>query len=254
VRVGDTVRRTPYPWQSAIHALLLHLESVGYPHSPRFLGMDEQGREVLTYIDGVCGGDGYLDGIVRGAEPWAMVVPEEGLRRMARFLRDYHDAVEDYRPNPGSAWAGGQGLTGEVICHNDPGPWNIVWRDGFPVGIIDWDLAAPGRRLHDVAYALEWVAPFCSDEECLRWRRFEHPPDRSARIEVFAEAYGLSTTAGLVDEVIEQQMATLELALGMADVGLEPQATWAAEGMRDSSEQRIEWTRSNRHLFAAGGT
>ncbi len=48
VRVGDTVRRNAGPWTPAVHALLRHLEYVGFTGAPRALGMDEQGREVLS--------------------------------------------------------------------------------------------------------------------------------------------------------------------------------------------------------------
>ena len=33
-------------------------------------------------------------------------------------------------------------------------PCNFVFRDGRPVGIIDFDAAAPGPRLRDVGYAI----------------------------------------------------------------------------------------------------
>jgi hypothetical protein len=52
VRVGDTVRRPQRPTSAATHALLRHLESVGFEGAPRLLGVDEQGREVLSYIEG----------------------------------------------------------------------------------------------------------------------------------------------------------------------------------------------------------
>ena len=55
VRVGDTVRRNAGPWTPAVHALLRHLERVGFTGSPRALGMDERGREVLSYLEGECG-------------------------------------------------------------------------------------------------------------------------------------------------------------------------------------------------------
>ena len=53
VRVGDTVRRPVGEWTPAVHALLHHLEDVGFSAAPRVLGIDAQGREVLTYCEGV---------------------------------------------------------------------------------------------------------------------------------------------------------------------------------------------------------
>ena len=52
VRVGDTVRRVPGAASQAIHALLRHLELVGFSGAPRCLGFDDKGREILTFIPG----------------------------------------------------------------------------------------------------------------------------------------------------------------------------------------------------------
>ncbi len=52
VRVGDTVRRPVGPWTPAVHALLTHLHEVGFRAAPRPLGIDGQGREVLTVVPG----------------------------------------------------------------------------------------------------------------------------------------------------------------------------------------------------------
>ncbi len=38
--------------------------------------------------------------------------------------------------------------------HHDFGPWNLVWSQGLPIGIIDFDEAAPGARAEDLGYAL----------------------------------------------------------------------------------------------------
>src|SRR5687768_12083443 len=143
-----------YPWSPSIHLLLQHLESVGFVAAPRFLGIDDEGREVLSYVEGICGADGS-NGPGYGAHVWAMVVPDDGLTRFARLLREYHDAVAGFTPPTDARWAtGGGGATGpgpgEVICHNDIGPWNVVWRDSTPVCFIDWDYAAPGPPLDDV--------------------------------------------------------------------------------------------------------
>ncbi len=242
VRVGDTVRRPRQPWSAGVHELLLHLESIGFRPAPRFLGIDEQGREILSYVDGESGAAG-----------WAKVVEDDGLIAMARLLRDYHEAVRGFRPTPGAGWAGRTEppRADEVICHGDFGPWNLVWHGSRPVGVLDWDYAWPARPIQDVAYALEYVAPFRDDETCVRWLAFPEPPDRRRRLELFAEAYGLGSTDGLVDEVIGQQEAVWERARLLAGRGHQPQAEWQATGFLDTTADRIRWSRAHRHLFEA---
>src|SRR4051794_37972684 len=141
VRVGDTVRRVPGTWSLAVHALLRHLESVGFDGAPRFLGIDARGREVLSFVAGET---------VRPDIPdWS----EELLDGVGRLLRRYHEAAAGFVPLADAAWQRGVGAPtgGEVICHNDVGPWNVVVRGGEPVALIDWDLAAPGPRVWDMA-------------------------------------------------------------------------------------------------------
>jgi hypothetical protein len=119
VRIGDTVRRPPHPWSATIHELLRHLEDIEFPYSPRFLGIDAEGREMLGYLDGESGPAG-----------WAKVVDDTGLVAMARLLREYHEAVRGFRPSPEARWATDRGPVGagELICHGDFGPWNLVWQ------------------------------------------------------------------------------------------------------------------------------
>ena len=66
-----------------------------------------------------------------------MTFSDEQLAAAFRLLRRYHDAFGD-----------------DVICHGDFGPWNVVWRDGLPAGVIDFDAVHPGEPEEDVAYAL----------------------------------------------------------------------------------------------------
>ncbi len=47
-RVGNSVRRRTGQHTPAVHALLRHLHAVGFTRAPEVLGIDEQGREVLT--------------------------------------------------------------------------------------------------------------------------------------------------------------------------------------------------------------
>jgi hypothetical protein len=136
VRIGDTVHRRPGPRAAFVHELLGFFQRAGWPGAPRFLGFDPRGREVLSFIE--------------GHVAWrAPVTREASVVRVAELVREFHDLTA------GSALAGDQ----EVVCHNDLAPKNTVYRgrdpDGAgprPAAFVDWDLAAPGRRIHDVAH------------------------------------------------------------------------------------------------------
>lgn len=239
VRIGDTVRRPVQPWTPAVHALLRHLESVGFDAAPRVLGIDGQGREVLTYLPGESGAVG-----------WTKVVSDAGLRSVAELLRDYHDAIAGFVPAE-TGWVNGHDTVraGDVMCHGDFGPWNLVWRGERPVGILDWDYAHPAPRLHDIGYVLEFVAPFRDDDTSLRELSYPDPPRRRHRLELFCESYGLPGTEGVVDAVIRAQRSTADLVRTLGSQGRQPQADWLAEGYVGDLEQRIAWSVANRFRF-----
>ena len=56
VRLGDTVRRTSGPWTPTIHRLLHDLRERGVDEVPEPFGLDDQGREVLSYRPGEVAG------------------------------------------------------------------------------------------------------------------------------------------------------------------------------------------------------
>ncbi|MCB0115218.1 MAG: aminoglycoside phosphotransferase family protein, partial [Caldilineaceae bacterium] len=149
VRVGDTVRRGLTPNSATVHRLLLHLQDRGFDGCPRFLGIDEQNREILSFIDGETG---ILPSI------WQS---DEALIATAQMLRRYHDATVDFAPAGDAMWAyrHPDPERSEVICHNDFAPYNFVYEDGVPVAVLDFDLAGPGPRIKDVAYAAYWTVP-----------------------------------------------------------------------------------------------
>jgi hypothetical protein len=55
VRVGETVRRPENAASSNVRSLLRHLEMKGFSAVLRYLGTDERGRDILTYIPGSVG-------------------------------------------------------------------------------------------------------------------------------------------------------------------------------------------------------
>lgn len=97
-------------------------------------------------------------------------------------------------------------------------------------GLLDFEYARPGDPLDDVAYVLEYVVPFRDDATCLRWHRFTKPPDRQRRLKLFAEAYGLASVDGLVDQVLTSQRGRVELVRRLADRGDRRQVDLVARG------------------------
>jgi Ser/Thr protein kinase RdoA (MazF antagonist) len=239
VRIDDTVRRPAGWWTPAVQTLLRHLHDVGFPYAPEPGGIDAEGREVVSYIAGESGATG-----------WYRIHSEQGLRRFAIVLREFHEAITDFRPNDDLEWAVGPSEPRELVCHNDFGPWNLVYDGDNPVGIIDWDLAAPGPRINDIAYALEYAVPFRDDVRARSWHHFAEPPDRRSRLEAFAEAYGLASTDDLVDAVIDRQRLTIVHVEELAARGIEPQASWVVDGTLEESRRLVAWTEDNRSSFA----
>lgn len=243
IRIGNTVHRPAHPWSDSVHELLSYVAHVGFQEAPRYLGQDENGREVLSYLPGDA-----------GADSWSRVVPEDGLVAMAKLLRRYHDLVAGYHPVAAAGWAMHPGPvgSGEIVCHGDFGPWNLVWQGTEPVGVLDWDYAWPQPPAFDLCYALEHVVPFRDDHDCLRWLRHTEPPNRRRRLEIFAGAYGWPASPGFVDQLVEgvitQQRMVREREAGLAAAGLEPQRTWVAHGDLAVLDARIRWSEANRSL------
>jgi hypothetical protein len=52
VRVGTRCAGNGDPGSAFAARLLGYLEAVGYRHAPRYLGVDDHGRDILTYIPG----------------------------------------------------------------------------------------------------------------------------------------------------------------------------------------------------------
>ena len=63
--------------------MLKHLEAVGFDGAPRFLGVDDRGREILSYIPGEVAG--------RPRPPW--IADEDRMISLARLVRAYADAA-----------------------------------------------------------------------------------------------------------------------------------------------------------------
>lgn len=233
--VGDTVRRPRYPWTPTVHQVLAHLRAAGSTSVPAPLTLDRD-HETVSLLPGAA-----------GPECWPHQATEPGLRSAAQLLRAVHDATAGWAPPADARWGRPPSEPAEVVCHGDPGPWNMAWAGGEAVGLFDWDYCHPGPRKEDVAYALEYLAPFRDDATAVRWH-FDEPPDRERRIEVFCAAYGIDAE-GMVDAVIDGQRRIIPHVQALADAGLQPQVDWVVAGYLDELAARVAWSEAHRALF-----
>lgn len=194
VRVGDTVRRTAGDWTPVVHALLRHVRARGFELAPEPLGWDESGREMLRYVPGET---------VGWSVPWpAWVRSDDVLTTVGRGLSMYHRAAADFRPPGEISWRSGRSHIGEgeIVCHNDLAPYNVVFAGGRLAAFIDWDLAGPGTALSDLAFvAWQWVplhGPHVTS--LLGW---PEDVDRAGRLRRLLDSYGLEDRSGFIAAV-----------------------------------------------------
>jgi Ser/Thr protein kinase RdoA (MazF antagonist) len=184
VRVGDAVRRPSGPFTASVHHLLRHLRDHGFDLAPEPRGVDEAGREILSFIEGRDSGWPMLPEILR----------LEGSARFGELASRLRSALVSYECPPTARWqfATGAPGPGEAMQHGDLGPWNLLWgEDGQVVGILDWDFAQPGAPMYDTGHLAWFTVPLLDDDRA-NARGFPVPPDRLARLEAFAAGAGLT--------------------------------------------------------------
>jgi hypothetical protein len=171
VRVGKTVRRPPKDNAAFVHDLLLFLEDQDFSFAPRFLGMDSRGREILSYLEG---------------ETWpdsGSSLPDALLELAARAIRNYHDVTA------GSSLAQGH----EIVAHHELGPHNTIFQGRHLVGFIDWDDAAPGTRLRDLANAVYHYV------DVSHWAN-QTADEQARRIHLMCTAYGWDDPLAIIND------------------------------------------------------
>ena len=223
-RGGTEVIRSAGPWTQAVHALLRHLEDVGFAAAPRLVGsgLDHEGREVLTFIDGEFPQPG----------PWSL----DGAAALGSLLCDLHQATRSFRPPRDAVWFPwhGRDLGGpvKIISHCDVAPWNIVARNGLPVALIDWETAGPVDPLVELAQ-LAWLNAKLHDNMVAEREHLPPLADRARQLAVIVDAYGLPARQrrGFLNQIIEFAICDTAWEADDADITSEttthPIALWA---------------------------
>lgn len=215
LRQGDTVLRPASDSSEFMASLLKIFEQQNFTGAPKYLGQVD-GKDILSYIEG---------DVPARFRPWS----DEQVGAAARLLRGMHDATR------------GSDLAGrfDVVCHHDPGPNNYVFQDGVPVALIDYEQAAPGGRLEDVAYfAWTWTI---SSKQVMALE------DQAAQVRLIADVYGLEDAErrALVDCILERQSRNVRF---WAEFLASPETAPAAP---DVLADRIAWSkREHRFVYA----
>ncbi|WP_406454552.1 phosphotransferase [Streptomyces sp. NBC_00876] len=181
-RRGAWVERPAPHHARALHAHLLALKESGFDAAPTPVGLTADGRERLTFVPG--------DVALPPYPSW--VLTATALRSVGVLLRRLHETAAGIGAGPDVEWP--QDLAdpegGTMVCHNDVCPDNVVFRDGRAAALIDFDLAAPGRPLWDVAMAARYWVPMLDPESAAAI--YPAGLDAPARLRILADGYGLS--------------------------------------------------------------
>ena len=219
IRVGPHVLRPPTEHTPSIHAFLLALRRVGF--------------EGASLPD------------------WSQA--DTALASIARLLRQMHDAAHSFDPR-GHSWhhALSDPEGGAIVCHNDVEPSNVVFRDGIAVGFIDFEFAAPGRPVYDLAQMARVCVPM--DDELDRARLGYGPADQPARLRLVADAYGLDQDGRAelltaMDDAFDRIEAAVQQSVDAGDPNV--MALWARTGGSERFDRRRRWWAEHHHQFVA---
>lgn len=243
VRVGDHVLRPATAHARSVHALLRAVRAAGFDGVPAPVGIDDDGRERLEFVVGDVPLVPYPD--------WSR--SDRALASVARLLRRLHDAARDFDPD-GLTWnpALADPAGGSLVVHNDVEPANVVFRAGRAVAFLDFEFAAPGRRVYDLAQlARHWVPV---DSEVDRRRMGWLPTDGPARLRLVAESYGLDADERVdllpaIDDALDRIEAAVRRGVDAGDPGTV--ALWNRTGGQDRLDRRRRWWTAHRGRFAA---
>jgi Ser/Thr protein kinase RdoA (MazF antagonist) len=240
LRVSDTVRRPVSNHTSAVLLLLEHLVAKGFP-APVPTGRDEEGRETFHWIEG--------DVPVPPYPEWSLT--DRALASVGRLLRRYHDAVRSFpQPPPHLHWSDelADPKGGHIVCHNDVCPENVVFRNGEAVALLDFDLAALGRSVWDLANTARMWIPLRPPE--VSGERAHLDPFR--RLAVLARAYGLESAEHrpLVEAIITSKRLGTRFVERRVSAG-EPAfvEVWEQRGGKAGDERLIAWLDANGEAF-----
>lgn len=246
VRRGDLVLRPAGPHTPAVHEFLARLRAAGFDGVPRPHGIGDDGREHL----------GFLPGEVAVPPYPAWVRSDAVLASITRLVRRLHDTAATVGV-PDGAWNDelADPAGGPIVCHDDVCIENVVFRDGEAVGLIDFDFAAPGHPLHDLAHFARMCVPL--DDEITATHRGWTVADVPGRFRLLCDVYGLDRAGRVrlleyVDDSIDQATAFVRRRVDAGDAAFVAQLRRLGGPRR--FERRDRWWAHTRPALARAAT
>ncbi len=229
MRVGDTVRRPTTP---SVNAFLQHLEREGFEHAPRYVGTDDEGRQLLSWVPGQ----------MRDALGPASL---DELASVGGVIRQFHDASASFVVPEGAVWnVPIPPDRHDLIVHHDLAPWNLVVEQD-QLTFIDWDGCGPGSRLWDLSYAAHGFAVIHAGMPVA---------EVAGRLAALVDGYRLdhADRVSLVPMLARRTRSMHDLLVAGDRDGVQPWARLFAEGHGDHwggvttylSQHEGEWARA----------
>ena len=242
VRSGAFVLRPTNPYSATIHRFLKALRKTGFQGASLPVEIGDDCRERLMYIEG--------DVPVPPFPAWAQ--SDKALASITRLISSFHEASRKVAIPRGS-WseemADPEG--GPIICHNDICLENVVFRDGEAVAFLDFDFAAPGRPIYDLAALALMCVPI--DDDRSAERRGWVLVDRPTRLRLVADIYGLrdSGRGQVLDHLDRSMQRGGEFVQRRVEAG-DPNFIRIFDeiGGMERYDRRRRWWETNRAAFA----
>jgi hypothetical protein len=242
VRSGEFVLRPANPHSATVHGFLKALRSTGFQGASLPVDIVNEYRERLIYIEG--------DVPVPPFPAWAQ--SDKVLASITRLTRSFHEASKKIAIPPGpwsDEMADPEG--GPIICHNDICLENVVFQDGEAIGLLDFDFAAPGRPVYDLAALALMCVPV--DDDRSSERRGWAPVDRPTRLRLVADTYGLSDSGRVqlldqLDRLIQRGGVFVQRRVEAGDPNF--MRIFDEIGGMERYDRRRRWWVTNRAAFA----
>ncbi len=233
-RSGEHVLRPSNENSRSIHRFLSSLRERGFTGASKPVGIDDDGRERLVFVAGDVPLPPYPE--------WAQA--DSALASIAELLRAFHDAARAFDASD-ATWSdemADPAGPGPVVCHNDVCLENVVFREGAAVALLDFDFAAPGRPVYDLAQFARMCVPI--DDERSATRLGWHPADRPARLRLVADTYGLDAEqrahlVEIVDDAVARSGEFVRRRVEAGDANFIKM--WDEMGGAERFERRRRW-------------